>query len=104
MKINCPPVDGMVYLEDIMESMSFLDKIRAALTARLPVDTLLPCIRADCQSLVTSRHRHNTRHVREPPRLQDHLRHHPRGTGDYDGGNPDVLLGVSKVRDIVQTR
>jgi hypothetical protein len=24
-KINCPPVDGMVYLEDIMESMSFLD-------------------------------------------------------------------------------
>ncbi len=40
-KINCRPVEGMVYLEDIMESMTFLDKLRAALTTRLPVDTLL---------------------------------------------------------------
>jgi acyl-[acyl-carrier-protein]-phospholipid O-acyltransferase / long-chain-fatty-acid--[acyl-carrier-protein] ligase len=40
-KINCRPVDGMIYLEDIMESVTFLDKLRAALTTRLPVDTLL---------------------------------------------------------------
>jgi acyl-[acyl-carrier-protein]-phospholipid O-acyltransferase/long-chain-fatty-acid--[acyl-carrier-protein] ligase len=40
-KINCRPVDGMVYLEDIMESVSVVDKIRAALTAHLPVVSIL---------------------------------------------------------------
>ena len=35
-KIECPYVDGMIYIEDIMSSISSLQKIRAALTAALP--------------------------------------------------------------------
>lgn len=35
-KIECPFIDGMVYIEDIMASITSKDKIRAALTAMLP--------------------------------------------------------------------
>ncbi len=35
-KIECPHVDGMIYLEDIMESFSGLQKARAALLSKLP--------------------------------------------------------------------
>lgn len=35
-KIECPYVDGMIYIEDIMASISATQKIRAALTAALP--------------------------------------------------------------------
>ncbi len=35
-KIECPHVDGMIYIEDIMDSISALQKIQAALTAALP--------------------------------------------------------------------
>ena len=35
-KIECPYVDGMIYIEDIMASISTTQKIRAALTASLP--------------------------------------------------------------------
>ena len=35
-KIECPHVDGMIYLEDIMENLSVLQKARAALIAKLP--------------------------------------------------------------------
>lgn len=40
-KIGCSHIDGMVYLEDIMKSVSFLDKIKAALKASLPVESIL---------------------------------------------------------------
>ncbi len=40
-KIKCKHVDGMVYLEDIMSSISFFNKISAALKAGLPVERLL---------------------------------------------------------------
>ncbi len=40
-KINCPHVEGMVYLEDIMASVSKLDKLGAFIRASLPVDSLL---------------------------------------------------------------
>jgi acyl-[acyl-carrier-protein]-phospholipid O-acyltransferase/long-chain-fatty-acid--[acyl-carrier-protein] ligase len=40
-KINCPHVDGMVYLEDIMASITVLDKVRAALKAGRPVERIL---------------------------------------------------------------
>ncbi|MFH0992079.1 MAG: AMP-binding protein [bacterium] len=40
-KINCPHIEGMVYLEDVMASVSFFDKIKAALKAGLPTDRLL---------------------------------------------------------------
>jgi acyl-[acyl-carrier-protein]-phospholipid O-acyltransferase/long-chain-fatty-acid--[acyl-carrier-protein] ligase len=45
-KLNCPHVDGMVYLEDIMKSVSLLDKIRAALKAGLSLERLLTKIHA----------------------------------------------------------
>jgi len=40
-KINCRHVDGMVYIEDIMEGISKIEKVRAALKAKLPVPVLL---------------------------------------------------------------
>jgi len=40
-KINCPRVPGMVFIEDIMETVSLLDKIKSALRAKLPVERLL---------------------------------------------------------------
>ncbi len=39
-KIECPPVDGMIYLEDIMASVTSGMKVTAALTAALPAALL----------------------------------------------------------------
>jgi acyl-[acyl-carrier-protein]-phospholipid O-acyltransferase/long-chain-fatty-acid--[acyl-carrier-protein] ligase len=35
-KIDCPHVDGMVYIEDIMAGLSILQKIKAAVMSKLP--------------------------------------------------------------------
>ena len=43
-KINCRPVEGMVYLEDIMKTVSVFDKIKAALKAGLNAERLLKSI------------------------------------------------------------
>ncbi len=43
-KINCPVVPGMVMLEDIMESISAVDKLQAALRSKLPTPMLLKTI------------------------------------------------------------
>ncbi len=40
-KINCPVVDGMVFIEDIMEAISPVDKLKAAFKAKLPVPLIL---------------------------------------------------------------
>lgn len=40
-KLNCPHIEGMVYLEDIMKTISIFEKIKGALKASLPVETLL---------------------------------------------------------------
>jgi acyl-CoA synthetase (AMP-forming)/AMP-acid ligase II len=40
-KINCPRVQGMIFIEDIMEQVSILDKVKAALRAKLPIERLL---------------------------------------------------------------
>ena len=40
-KINCPHVDGMIYLEDIMKTVTLFDKMKAILTIGLPVERLL---------------------------------------------------------------
>ncbi len=40
-KISCPAVDGMVFIEDIMDSVSPLDKVKAALRAKLPKNILM---------------------------------------------------------------
>jgi acyl-[acyl-carrier-protein]-phospholipid O-acyltransferase/long-chain-fatty-acid--[acyl-carrier-protein] ligase len=45
-KISCPRVPGMVFIEDIMNSVSILDKLKAALRAKLPVERLLKKIHA----------------------------------------------------------
>ncbi len=39
-KIECPHVDGMIYIEDIMENLSGLQKVKAALISKLPVATI----------------------------------------------------------------
>ncbi|MFO0751811.1 MAG: AMP-binding protein [Thermodesulfovibrionales bacterium] len=40
-KIQCPQEDGMVFIEDIMQAISVADKLKAALTAKLPLSLLL---------------------------------------------------------------
>jgi len=40
-KISCPVIDGMVFIEDIMDSISVREKLRAALIAKLPVPLIL---------------------------------------------------------------
>ena len=40
-KIGCPHIEGMVYLEDIMESITVLEKVGAALKARRPAERIL---------------------------------------------------------------
>ncbi|MFA7419610.1 MAG: AMP-binding protein [Melioribacteraceae bacterium] len=40
-KINCPHIDGMVYMEDIMKSISLFEKIGAALKAGNSTESLL---------------------------------------------------------------
>ncbi|NCQ19380.1 MAG: bifunctional acyl-ACP--phospholipid O-acyltransferase/long-chain-fatty-acid--ACP ligase [Ignavibacteria bacterium CG22_combo_CG10-13_8_21_14_all_37_15] len=40
-KINCRKVEGMIFLEDIMKTVSILDKLKAAIKASLPVELLL---------------------------------------------------------------
>lgn len=43
-KINCPQIEGMVLIEEIMKSVSSLDKIRAALLSKLSVSMILKTI------------------------------------------------------------
>ncbi len=40
-KIQCPKIDGMIFIEDIMESVSSIDKISAALQSKLSVSQIL---------------------------------------------------------------
>jgi len=40
-KINCPFVDGMVFIEDIMAGISVTDKIKAGILSKLPVPMIL---------------------------------------------------------------
>ncbi len=39
-KIDCPHVEGMIYIEDIMEGLSGLQKVKAALLAKLPAGVI----------------------------------------------------------------
>ena len=43
-KINCQHIEGLVYLEDVMNTVSVFDKIKAALKAGLSVERLLKAI------------------------------------------------------------
>jgi acyl-[acyl-carrier-protein]-phospholipid O-acyltransferase / long-chain-fatty-acid--[acyl-carrier-protein] ligase len=43
-KINCQHVEGMIYLEDVMQTVSVFDKVKAALKAGLSVERLLKAI------------------------------------------------------------
>lgn len=43
-KINCKHIDGMVYLEDIMNSVNIINKVRAALKAAVSVEKILNSI------------------------------------------------------------
>jgi acyl-[acyl-carrier-protein]-phospholipid O-acyltransferase / long-chain-fatty-acid--[acyl-carrier-protein] ligase len=39
-KINCPVIDGMIFIEDIMEEVSTAEKLKAALKSKLPAPLL----------------------------------------------------------------
>ena len=39
-KIDCPYVDGMIYIEDIMEELTGLQKVKAALISKLPAGVI----------------------------------------------------------------
>ena len=39
-KIDCPYVDGMIYIEDIMEGISILQKVKAAALSKLPASMI----------------------------------------------------------------
>jgi acyl-[acyl-carrier-protein]-phospholipid O-acyltransferase/long-chain-fatty-acid--[acyl-carrier-protein] ligase len=43
-KIKCPVIDGMVMIEDIMKSVTTVEKLKAALKTKLPVQMILNCI------------------------------------------------------------
>jgi acyl-[acyl-carrier-protein]-phospholipid O-acyltransferase/long-chain-fatty-acid--[acyl-carrier-protein] ligase len=43
-KINCPLIEGMVLIEDLMESVTTGDKLKAALKTKMPVGMLLNSI------------------------------------------------------------
>ena len=43
-KINCPKIDGMVFIEDIMKSVTTGDKLKAALKTKLPTGMILNSI------------------------------------------------------------
>jgi acyl-[acyl-carrier-protein]-phospholipid O-acyltransferase / long-chain-fatty-acid--[acyl-carrier-protein] ligase len=43
-KINCPVIEGMVMIEDIMTSVTTADKLKAALTTKLPVSMIFNTI------------------------------------------------------------
>ena len=45
-KINCRVVEGMVFLEDIMASISILDKLKAALKSKLSAESIIKKIHA----------------------------------------------------------
>ncbi len=40
-RINCPEMDGMIFIEDIMESITLREKLQAALMARMPTPYLI---------------------------------------------------------------
>ncbi len=44
-KIDCPVVDGMIYIEDIMENLTALQKIKAAALAKLPASMIKAIVR-----------------------------------------------------------
>jgi len=46
-KIDCPKVAGMVFIEDIMASITAVDKVLAALKSQLPAAALLKLIHSD---------------------------------------------------------
>jgi len=43
-KINCPVIDGMIMIEDIMEGVTTWDKLKTALKTKLPVNRILGSI------------------------------------------------------------
>ncbi len=45
-KINCPVVEGMVFIEDLMETITIRDKLRAAIIAKLPLPLLSRMVHA----------------------------------------------------------
>lgn len=94
-KINCPLVDGMVLIEDIMASVSTGDKLKAALKSKLPVNLLLSIIHKGNEDdtiviLFTSGSEKDPKAV---PLSHRNISANIKSFGDYVGINEsDVLL------------
>ncbi len=43
-KIKCPYIDGMIFIEDIMEKISVLEKLKAAFIAKLPLRMIIKMV------------------------------------------------------------
>ena len=45
-KINCPVIEGMVFLEDIMENISIAERLKYAIVSRMPASVILSLVSA----------------------------------------------------------
>lgn len=94
-KINCPFIDGMVMIEDIMAGVTTGDKLKAALKSKLPVNLLLRCVHKGneddtCVMLFTSGSEKDPKAV---PLSHRNISSNIKSFGDYVGiTGSDVLL------------
>lgn len=94
-KINCPLIDGMVLIEDIMAGVTTGDKLKAALKSKLPVNSLLRCIHKGdeddiCVMLFTSGSEKDPKAV---PLSHRNISSNIKSFGDYMGiTGSDIIL------------
>lgn len=94
-KINCPLVDGMVFIEDIMAGVTTADKLKAAFVSRLPVGMILNRIhKGDANDTAVILFTSGSE--KDPKAVQlshKNIRANIEGFGDYVGINSeDVIL------------
>lgn len=94
-KINCPLVDGMVFIEDIMAGVTTADKLKAAFVSKLPVGMILNRIhKGDANDTAVILFTSGSE--KDPKAVQlshKNIRANIEGFGDYVGINSeDVIL------------
>lgn len=53
-KINCPVLDGMVFIEDIMQDVTAINKIKVALIAKMPLPLILKTVHSGNEDETTA--------------------------------------------------
>jgi len=94
-KINCPLVNGMVFIEDIMAGVTTADKLKAAFVSKLPVGMILNRIhKGDANDTAVILFTSGSE--KDPKAVQlshKNIRANIEGFGDYVGINSeDVIL------------